>query len=377
MKIAILTVPFNNNYGGFLQAFALKKILEERGHSVEFLMRRRYRPKISVSVRLKNLLNWLLKRTDYCYFLNDFKIYRISKFTRRFVRDYLFPLSKNCYNKDSFSKLLFHHQADVYIAGSDQCWRYKFAPWYIDDYFFKPFLGTKRKRISYAASFGVDFLEYDEKMLQICEKCLKEFSAISVREESGVRLLEEFFHIPQGKAVAVLDPTMLLPLNYYDVLIKKYPIKDHNYLFSYILDDSEEIEDIISQVCRDLNLNRINQKAQTGDLSKIQIIEPVELWLSRIYNSSFVLTDSFHGVVFSILFNKSFFVFENESRGKTRFDSVLTLFNLNNRYIHKSSNISKSLVEKEIDWNYVNHVMVQKRIDSLDFLFSALKSKSI
>ena len=370
MKIAILTVPFNNNYGGFLQAFALKKVLKGMGHDVEFLMRRRYRP--PRFARFKNFIKWILGRTNSCSYIRDYHIYKISKNTRRFVRQYLSPLSKSCYTPTSFKKLMDNYQADVFIAGSDQCWRYKFAPWYIDDYFYKPLLGTGKKRISYAASFGVDYIEYDENMLLSCQKCLKEFSAISVRETSGINLLEQYFNVPKGKAVEVLDPTMLLSADDYKELICKYNITDQRYLFTYILDDNEEKEELISKIKQELLLSRINQKAQTGDIMALQEIEPVELWLSRIYHSSFVITDSYHGMVFSIIFKKPFIVYGNAARGKTRFVSVLNKLGLADRYVENGNNIELSIINDTIDWNKIHDSIQHRRNESLAFLFHAI-----
>lgn len=372
MKIAILTVPFNNNYGGFLQAFALKRVLKGMGHDVEFLMRRRYRP--SRFARFKNFIKWTIGRTNHCSYLTDYHIYKISKNTRQFVRQYLSPLTKSCYTPTSFKKLMDKYQADVYIAGSDQCWRYIFAPWYIEDYFFKPLLGTGKKRISYAASFGVDYLEFDEGMLQSCRECLKEFSAISVREASGINLLERYFNVPKGKALEVLDPTMLLTADDYKDLIDKYNITDQRYLFTYILDDNEEKEELISQIKQELQLSRIDQKAQTGDVMTLQIIEPVELWLSRIYHSSFVITDSYHGMVFSILFQKPFIVYGNATRGKTRFMSVLCKFGLEDRYIENNKGLDINFINNDIDWKKICDLLQHKREGSFAFLSNALKS---
>lgn len=370
MKVAILTVPFNNNYGGFLQAFALKKVLKGMGHDVEFLMRRRYRP--PRFARFKNFIKWILGRTNSCSYIRDYHIHKISKNTRRFVRQYLSPLSKSCYTPTSFKKLMDNYQADIYIAGSDQCWRYKFAPWYIDDYFYKPLLGTGKKRISYAASFGVDYLEFDENMLQSCQKCLKEFSAISVRETSGIYLLEQYFNVPKGKAVELLDPTMLLTADDYKELICKYNITDQRYLFTYILDDNKEKEELISQIKQELQLSRIDQKAQTGNVMTLQEIEPVELWLSRIYHSSFVITDSYHGMIFSILFKKPFVVYGNAARGKTRFMSVLNKLGLTDRYIENSNNIELSIINDTIDWNKTHDLLIRNRDKSFAFLSNAI-----
>lgn len=366
MRIGILTVPFNNNYGGFLQAFALKRILQEMGHDVLFLMRKRNRA--SRKIRIRNLVRWLLGRTNSCEILVDYHIWKISKYTREFKSKYLKPISKSCYTSTSFDKVLLSTKVDVFIAGSDQCWRYKYAPGYVDEYFFKALCGTGRKRISYAASFGVDTLEYDEKTRLSCEKCLREFSAISVRESSAIPLLEKYFAVPKDKAVLVLDPTFLPDISLYKQLIKEVSIPYQEYLFSYILDETEESIGILELIKEHLMLTQIGQKAQTDDIMKLDTIEPVELWLARIYNASFVFTDSYHGMLFSIIFNKPFIVYGNRNRGNARFDNILSLVGLKHRYIESINDINSELLTQEIDWHAVNKRIDELKKNSINFI---------
>ena len=220
----------------------------------------------------------------------------------------------------------------------------------------------------------MDFLEFDENMLDSCQKCLKEFSAISVREASGINLLEQYFNVPKGKTVEVLDPTMLLAVDVYKELIDKYNITDKNYLFTYILDEDSEKEKVVESIKQELLLNRIDQKAQTGNIMNLQVIEPVELWLSRIYHSSFVITDSYHGMIFSIIFSKPFIVYGNAIRGKTRFMSVLNKLGLEDRYIENSNNIDLSIINNTIDWNKIHDSIQHRRNESLAFLFHAINN---
>lgn len=356
-----MTVPFNNNYGGFLQAYALKRILNDMGHSTIFIMRRRNRPD-----RYKNLKNWMLGREKHLYYLDDIYLYRISKFTRRFQKKYLYPYTKNYYDSESLQECR-HLDADCFIAGSDQCWRYKFAPTNIDDFFFNFLKGSGKKRISYAASLGTSELEFDEFMLQKCKSLLSEFDAISVRELSGADLLVKYFGIKQENVQVTLDPTLLLKVEAYKELFNDVKKEKHHYIFSYILDEDVGKKNILDSVSQKLNLPVVSQKAQVGNVLDLKMIEPVELWLSRIYDSSFVVTDSFHGCVFSILFNKPFIVYGNHDRGLTRFESLLGLFNLKSRYtdINNIFDINKIY---DIDWASVNQVLSNWRETSLSFL---------
>lgn len=365
MKVAIMTVPFNNNYGGFLQAYALKTVLNNMGHSTIFIMRRRNRPD-----RYINLKSWVLRREKHLYYLDDIHLYRISKYTRRFQKKYLYPYTKDYYDSKSLQECR-NLDVDCFIAGSDQCWRYKFAPNNIDDFFFNFLKGSGKKRISYAASLGISELEYDSSMLQKSKSLLSEFSAISVREASGVDLLVNYFGVKPDNVKVTLDPTLLLPVEAYKELFNGVKTEKLDYIFSYILDDDVEKKNLLDSISQKLNLPVVSQKAQVGNIRDLKMIEPVELWLSRIYNSSFVVTDSFHGCVFSILFNKPFIVYGNQDRGLARFDSLLNLFDLKSRYLYVNNIIDISNL-CEINWNKTNQVLVDLRENSLSFLKEAI-----
>lgn len=371
MKIAIMTVPFNNNYGGFLQAFALKRVLLDMGHEVIFIMRRRDYQRIYTN-RWKNLIRYILRKDNYCQFLNDYRQKKLSIHTDKFVKRYLLPWTKEYYRSYELEECR-ELDADVFIAGSDQCWRSKFAPAYIDDYFFKFLKGTNKKRIAYAASFGTEEFEYSPEMQDSCTELLKEFSAISVRESSGIDLLERYFDVPKGKAIEVLDPTFLPPVDVYKDMIKDFPVNESEYLFTYILDESEDKQELINSISDKYRLKVINQEAQTKDVSVMKPIEPVELWLSRIAHASFVVTDSFHGTVFSILFNKPFIVYGNVNRGVTRFKALLGKFGLEDRYIDCKEHLDKIAGDSSIDWNSVNAILKERRDKSIFFLKQSLK----
>ena len=370
MKIAIMTVPFNNNYGGYLQAFALKYVLRAWGHEVIFIIRRRNRIRPN---RWRNLIKYLLHRDSFCQFKYERQIRKLSIHTSKFERKYLKPWTKEFYNTQSLRKCRTMN-ADVFIAGSDQCWRPKFAQGYIDDYFFNFLEGTEKKRISYAASFGTDELEFSYNMQCKCSKLLKEFSALSVRESSGKILLERYFGIPKEKVQVVLDPTLLLTPNDYSNLIKGLSPPQGNYLFTYILDEDEGKRNLIRTIAVEKGLEEVTQKAQTGDIYELKPIEPVELWLSRIFHASYVVTDSFHGMIFSVLFNKPFLVYGNKKRGATRFVNFLTQYDLLSRYIDDINEEEHFQYDDRIDWGHVNELLSKNRLLSLRFLITAITS---
>lgn len=372
MKIGIITVPFNNNYGGFLQAFALKKILEDAGHEVWFINRRRNKPSSFVvfKSKIKAIFRFFAKGEPFV--LNDAaKIRYISRNTQVFVKDYLSPLTKAYYTSEALSNCT-NLGFDFFIVGSDQVWRYKYAGESIRDFYFSFLKGTAVPRLSYAASFGTSDQEYPDHIAKECSALLSEFKAISVRESSGINVLESVFKVDDNKANVVLDPTFLLDKSDYYNLVEKFKgslAPRQNYLFTYLLDYNQDKDSLVRNIVCERNLELLQMKAQTGNLAHLDIIEPVEEWLNGIKNASFVVTDSFHGMVFSIIFNKPFLVYINKERGADRFYSLLSQLGIENVLIEQSSDY---LGYSEINWNEVNENIDFLRGISKNFLFANL-----
>lgn len=207
--------------------------------------------------------------------------------------------------------------------------------------------GWNIKRISYAASFGTNEWEYTTKQTTECGRLLRVFDAVSVREDSGVALCERYFHV---KAQHVLDPTMLLRKEDYIKLFETANTpKSKGNLLCYILDETEEKRTLIKRVANDKRLIpfRVNSEVenQQASLSE-QIQPPLELWLRGFYDAEFVITDSFHACVFSILFQKPFLVCGNKKRGLSRFVSLLTMLELKENIV----NDINEYVYHDIDW---------------------------
>lgn len=366
MKIGILTIPFNNNYGGFLQAFALKKVLTDMGHETLFINRRRNKSKGLKGYLKRFLISCNLKKDKYAE-----KVEEISLYTNRFKQKYLEPITEEYYTTKELKRCL-QYNLNCFVVGSDQVWRYKYAKESIDDFFFSFLKGTGIPRFSYAASMGTDEMEYPDSKLEICKKLLKEFNAVSVREKSTLQLLSENFECKNANLV--LDPTILLPPEEYTLLFKEFKPKFKTpYAFTYILDETEEKEAIINYVLKIKELVNIKIKAQTGDLFSIKIIEPVEQWLLSIYYSNYVITDSFHGMVFAIIFNKPFIVIANPQRGMTRVMDLLSRFNLEDRLVVNVEDVKK-IYNRDINWDLVQQAINKERINSIAFINKVLNS---
>lgn len=372
MKLGILTQPLKDNYGGLLQAYALKTTLERLGHQVEVINRRR--DTVSLAYRLKNIVRKVVGRgPKFSLTSNQEKV--ISQHTRDFAQRYIVDITEPIYNTTGLKGIA--GKFDGFVVGSDQCWRPRYSP-QISNYFLDFVDNPQTLGISYAASFGVDFWEFTREQAAICKSNIHKFKAVSVREKSGIDLTNKYLGVD---SVHVLDPTMLLKKEDYINLIEKENEKSTNgKLLHYVLDKNKSKEGLINYVGERFGYEVFSAHQKTKpDANTIKNIEDcifpkVTTWLNAFKQAEFVITDSFHGTVFSILFNKPFLVIANINRGKSRFDSLLELYGLQDRLISDLDTFDINVIEsiREIDWNKVNNIVKEKREFSLNFLKSNL-----
>lgn len=334
MKIAVLTLPLHTNYGGILQAYALQQYLKKRGHDI-FLIDFR---KKSYLFELKCFFSNLLKRRT---------IGNSVKKIRRFERN--ITMVKE-------SKM---GQVDLCIVGSDQVWRKDYI-WYNPMRYFLNFVPLEIPRMSYAASFGCDKWEFDKELSSFILSELSKFLGVSVREHAGLSILKK---MGVRNGYVHIDPTMLLSCNDYNCLCSR--IKCNKYaLTSYILDNTKVKDDIINCICR--NYKKVGCQGKKIIGIKILKYDSIEEWLASFRDTMFVITDSFHGCVFSILYNKPFIVIANEKRGMSRFETLLSKFKLKERLLYEDSvNVQDKInyiIPKIIDWESVNKILQEERL---------------
>ena len=363
MRIAILTMVFNNNYGGVLQAYALQTHLKKLGHETTLL----YVQKKKLSAY--SLLMRTFKRILFKYVLQHKDIISISylkeeKFIGQnfeyFINKCITPKTKPLYSGKDLSDIA-QKGFDAYIVGSDQVWRPKMYS-YIDQAFFDFVKQPDAIKLSYAPSFGVDEWEYTEEQTQRYKEQIKKFKAISVRESSGVELCRNFFDID---ALQVLDPTLLLNTSDYKKMVEDESIKksDGNLLI-YTLDNNIEKQKIVEKISGLFGYKPFYTNVKPKELAEKhedRIYPSVFGWLKGFMDAEYVFTDSFHGCVFAILFNKPFLVFGNKRRGMARFNSLLGIFNLEDRLIHSSEEATVEKLSATFDWESINKVLEQRR----------------
>jgi hypothetical protein len=358
MKIGILTLPLHNNYGGILQAYALQTVLKRMGHDAVVIDKSREikLPILSFSryfLYFKLLAHKVLVDRNTTIFWErkhnrEYKV--ISTYTLPFIQKYI----KRFVAERDYSNIK-QGDFDAFVVGSDQVWRPKY---FGRDILSNAFLFFAKdwdvKRISYAASFGTEEWEYTEAQTLECKEWIKKFDTLSVRESSAVQLCKEHLGVD---ALHVLDPTMLLSATDYIQLFKEanHP-QSPGSLMCYVLDETEDKQKVVSNVEETLNLTAfsVNSKyeVRTAPLEE-RIQPPVEAWLRGFYDAEFVVTDSFHACVFSILFEKPFIVYGNKDRGMARFHSLLSIFGLENRLVTSSAEAQK-VISVPIDWSAVN-----------------------
>lgn len=368
-KIAIQTLTPNDNYGGILQAFALQQILKLKGFDVVTLNTKQdfrgweaSRPKTLLR-KIKFSLRILLKAEARMEYKLKQKKTSMRAHLERHFKQYL-SLSPLLPTYSDWCDYIKQNKIDILIAGSDQIWRLEYNREQILESYLV-YNDTPVKKISYAASLGVSVL--DEELKNLMQKYLPSFDAISVRELDSVELLSEI----GIKSQVCLDPTLLLSDSDY---IKLFDLKKTAdvFAFSYILDKNNSDENIKS-VLPDINLEI---KKIDGDMTYQNFDDPnfhkplFTEWLQYIYSSKMMITDSFHGMVFSIIFKKPFYVRINKERGASRFISLLSQLDLMDRIWDGSK-----ITYKEIDYTPIYEKLQILKEKSMDFLNSNLNTK--
>ena len=375
MRIAVITFfQSQNNYGQLLQCYALQSALRELGHR-PYLIRYGFHQKFFHWLKAENFFTngglhvtyhqfkkWLRSRKDTSE--RSFDTFRKVHLTK----------SLRCYN--SLAELQQHPpKARCYITGSDQVWAQLLS---IDDNksFFLDFGPHNVKRIAYAPSFAVK--DYPSELKGKLAGQLRRFDAISVREQSGVRICKELGF----EASLVLDPTLLLTSEQYRKLMKE-PQKS-NYCFVYQVNVSSKDElcwDVFSAYNNKKGFASVaafanpNYDIDMEFLTGARYVYPsIELWLGYICNAAYVLTSSFHGVVFSLLFHKPFAVClrkEGLFAGNDRVITLLEMMNLSDRVVQDGMK-AEEVIEKPIDWEKVDAILSQKRNESMVFLNNSI-----
>lgn len=363
-KIGILTLPLSDNYGGIIQAVALYGYLEEKGFDVFLIRKEIYRP------LLKRALITLLELIPLQNFKNIRSRAKKTKIHRAFIGKHIKNMTRPVSTTAELKSMALEENFDAIIVGSDQVWRMDcindgfYATYFLD------FLDSPdTKKIAYAASFGKDHWQAPEKAIEAAE-LLSKFHAISTREVNGIDICRETFGRDDCKHA--LDPTLLVDKEFYSKLqTPTETISDKKTLLTYILDKSEFKTALCESAVISLGDGyRISHLLNQDQPNKTYSIPE---WIKEFRDASYVITDSFHGMVFSIIFNKEFTVVINKERGASRFYSLLQMLGLESRIV-ESQPCQKylKLPTEAIDYASVNEALQKMRLSSRAFLTTSL-----
>ncbi len=276
--------------------------------------------------------------------------------------------AENC-----FKMMNYNERCRMFLLGSDQLLNPDLY-WAFGRSAILDWVHPEKKRIGYALSIGSAKVQYSESDRKKISYYLQKFDAVSVREESAVRQMEDLFHV---EAKWVLDPVFLCNRNRYAALAENCTAKKTKGIFAYILDLNSEIQEKLQETAKELGeeIYMVTDAAKLEDFNEKEVIS-VEQWLFYLIHCKYFIADSFHGISFAMIFHKKFAAIKNENRGETRFDSILGMLDLRDRMltsgeIHKVSDILK----KGIDYKRIDQMIEKNKKDSIEWLVSALKAK--
>jgi len=380
-KIAIITLTGYFNYGNRLQNYALQEILQSYGFTVDTIKvgRRVYQPKkknkniLNKIKRVKNksltdLFNLMLLKTWGKYKKNRFNKFEMMRtksfkeFTQKYINETDYFISEENIPKNLVEEY------DFFIVGSDQVWNPHFN--LEKSIYFLNFV-PKQKRLTYAPSFGVT--ELPEEYVDEYKKGLSGFNKLTIRERSGVVLIEK---LTRKEVDILIDPTMLLDKEEWLKIAKEPKFKPSGrYILNYFLGKvKKEDNEIIKKISKVYKLKIIDM-ASMNDLQN-HIIGPSE-FISYINSAKIIFTDSFHGVIFSILFRKPFVVFDRNTESGysmgTRFNTLLSIFDLENR---RKENIKSIKEIMGIDYTNIPIILERERQKSYQYIKNSLKIKN-
>jgi len=368
MKIGILTYHRAHNYGALLQAYALRYFLMDKGYEVEFVD---YWPEYHDD-EYKLLSGKVLNKYSYLgrvkYLIGFFVgLNRIVKRRNGYIR--FMKQRLNLTDKPKFNNgLEINSSYDVIIYGSDQIWRKQrlFSCPGFDEIYFGSKIGNVQKRISYAASIGV--IDLDNEDVTFLKHHLKNFDAISVREEN----LKETISNIGFNSTLTLDPVFLLNKNEWNkIAFNKPGIQNDKYILFYHLSKSPDAELLVGKLKNKFRCKVIEIQAEVDPYCfgkrYFQTATP-EDFLSLVKNAEFVVSTSFHGVAFSVIFEKQFYAL-GMGNNSERVKSLLSSLSIRNRYLDNNDNIDFAA---HIDYLKVNEKLENSRSISRLFIQNIL-----
>lgn len=364
-KVGIITIHKSPNYGACLQSFALFKYIHDLGHDCEiidlyrpthkeFIFSDKYKP------YYENKISWLTKfkqRVKRYFNSTKSKSKIFDDFNKEIKKSAPFYSIEQLYNNPPFY--------DVYITGSDQVWN-PHQPYCLEPFFLTFVKNTKSIKISYSSSIGVTSIE--ENIKNDFKLWLEQYDAISVRENQAKKLLESFI---DKDIECVADPTFLLtPETWKDLAI--YPENTSPYIFIFMLGNNENVKEYGKKIARECGKELIYMTSHSMPIinGKKNNVGPKE-FLGLISKADMVITDSFHGTVFSILMGaKNFYTYiKPGNRRASRIEDLYSTFGLQNHILDPNlTDTMEELDNRMISLDKIREIIQRERTKSRNFL---------
>lgn len=365
MKLGILTLTDYTNYGNRLQNYASQEVLKSLGHEVETI------PVEPTSIRFKLIrLNNFLKG----YFYGKYSKGNVDKYNAHlkfnnfyaFSKNYI-KLSKYRVNYKNIAKIQkkLNQQYDFFVVGSDQVWN---PHYYFTDLFLLPF-AEKSKRVSFAASIAVD--EIPKHKVKLFKQRLNEMHAISIREEKGAELVKQ---VSGKNATVVLDPTLMLSKEtWLEIATVPKQIENKKYILTYTLgQESLEFKSFMKNLTKSRDIEVINLLDKSNRF--VYELDPTG-FVSLINNAELMVTDSFHGAVFSIIMQTPFVVFEREdglTSMNSRIETLLATFKLTGRLMSNIKSVDDAYI---LDFTEACEILKIEQEKTMSYLKDALNGQ--
>ena len=359
MKVGIVTVHNVSNYGAVLQAYALKEIINNKHecYIIDF-----------DNTHVSKSLKYIRFGRGFHAFLGMGKdILRLIprlRVIRKFKKFIKFKM--NLINLNSFEV----SECDVFISGSDQIWNpacISSNKKFISEYFLS-FANENQKKISYASSCGA--YEFNNNEMKELKRYLSSYTSLSVREKTTSNFLSRELN---RKVEHVLDPTLLLTKQEWLEKIGDNQCRGGDYILVYVIKKTKLLKETICTIKSKLNMKVI--LVEQGIYFDNIIDEHIrdagpEDFISLINNAKFIITDSFHGTTFSVIFNKPFYSV-SPGANVNRISSLLTMLDLKSRIIHKEENIKN--INLDLDFSEANNRLMILINKSKEYLYSAIE----
>lgn len=353
-KASIITFHCVPNYGAVLQVYALQEVLKELFQTVEIVD---YRPQTILN-EYKNINTYSLASiiTSF-YSLNAFlkKKKKFNAFEKRFLN-----LSSICATD---RKELENYESDCLFMGSDQIWNPDITKGY-DRVYFGEFGSDSMRKIAYAASIGK---KIQPNEVDNIKSFLEKVDHISVRETEAQMTLKEVCSKP---VTVVLDPTLLAGKKIFDRMVS--PVHEKEYLLLYSLNGYEETKKMAQNIAEHLGINVLEisgRRKLFSDGKNVVCDAGPEEFISYLASAKYVVTDSFHGAVFSLLFHKKMTIIPHKTRGG-RTNTLMSSVGLLNRL---TCHYDCTLVDESIDWDSIDQLLSEEREKSMNYLFAAIE----